>query len=547
MFDISAPRLCKVSQRLLSNGWFWLIFVMGLLLRLAFTTQPLAQMVLKTLPDDGFYYFVIARSMARGLGWTSNGLVPTNGFHPLWALFLEPLFLLVQEPVMAIRWATALGAVVDVVAALILTGLAERVRSGAGIIVAYLYLFNPYVAMEAVNGLETPLAVFVLGGFLYVAVKASHNWNQRVWVALGLSSALVFLARSDLAIVVACVWLGLSFQNLHPVEWSSQSTGRAALLWDFVRRRLVGLFVAGIIGLLVILPWFVRNYFVVGHIAQSSGVAIPLLVRYRISLGGALWEELYFPMIYFGLRFAVIYPGLAWIGLIIGLVASRVYRLPGISAWLEMRRGGMASAGSERRALFLLGSALMGISLVLGIHIFVRWYPRGWYYVPLAAVVSLLAGILLARMRLRTGWAARTGLVLCLLLVTAANFARAWQRTTYPGQDEWLEAAAWLNENLPQDAVIGAFNAGIVSYFSGRPVVNLDGVVDWQAIEARQQHRLLRYLTEHQGYYLIDRDGYVRLSFWPFLGPEVDGMSEVRQFGGPEHMDGVLTLYELTR
>ena len=43
------------------------------------------------IQDDAFYYFTIARNVALGEGPTFDGVAPTNGFHPLWLLFLVPL------------------------------------------------------------------------------------------------------------------------------------------------------------------------------------------------------------------------------------------------------------------------------------------------------------------------------------------------------------------------------------------------------------------------------------------------------------------------
>ena len=50
-------------------------------------------LVLTALHDDGFYFLTIARSIAGGAGPTFDGLAPTNGFHPLWAYALVPIFL----------------------------------------------------------------------------------------------------------------------------------------------------------------------------------------------------------------------------------------------------------------------------------------------------------------------------------------------------------------------------------------------------------------------------------------------------------------------
>ena len=47
--------------------------------------------------DDGYYYFGIARHIARGDGSTFGALDHTNGYHPMWLLVLIPLFALIPN------------------------------------------------------------------------------------------------------------------------------------------------------------------------------------------------------------------------------------------------------------------------------------------------------------------------------------------------------------------------------------------------------------------------------------------------------------------
>ena len=50
------------------------------------------------------------------------------------------------------------------------------------------------------------------------------------------------------------------------------------------------------------------------------------------------------------------------------------------------------------------------------------------------------------------------------------------------------EAAEWIAANLPEDAVVGSFDAGVIGYFAERPVVNLDGLVNsFEWYDARQE------------------------------------------------------------
>jgi hypothetical protein len=48
----------------------------------------------------------------------------------------------------------------------------------------------------------------------------------------------------------------------------------------------------------------------------------------------------------------------------------------------------------------------------------------------------------------------------------------------YPRQEGGYHLAQWINQETEPDAVIGVWNSGIVGYFSDRPIINLDGVVN---------------------------------------------------------------------
>jgi hypothetical protein len=67
-----------------------------------------------------------------------------------------------------------------------------------------------------------------------------------------------------------------------------------------------------------------------------------------------------------------------------------------------------------------------------------------------------------------------------------------------------LEAAVWIEENTDSEARIGSLNAGIIGYFSGRTVINLDGVVNEKAYEARRDDRLIEYVHSKEICYLVD-------------------------------------------
>jgi hypothetical protein len=65
-----------------------------------------------------------------------------------------------------------------------------------------------------------------------------------------------------------------------------------------------------------------------------------------------------------------------------------------------------------------------------------------------------------------------------------------------------------VEEKTPKEAVIGSFQSGILGYYSNRKVVNLDGVVNQEALIAMKENRLGEYLAREEITYIMD---------WPYL------------------------------
>jgi hypothetical protein len=75
--------------------------------------------------------------------------------------------------------------------------------------------------------------------------------------------------------------------------------------------------------------------------------------------------------------------------------------------------------------------------------------------------------------------------------------------------------ASWytLGSHVDPNARIGAFQAGIYGYFSGRDVLNLDGKVNQDAFAAIRDHRLHDYVRAQGVRYLLDVEWMLQ-TFW---------------------------------
>jgi len=66
------------------------------------------------------------------------------------------------------------------------------------------------------------------------------------------------------------------------------------------------------------------------------------------------------------------------------------------------------------------------------------------------------------------------------------------------------KALPWIQANVQPHEKVGAFNSGIYGYFSGRTIVNLDGVMNDSVIPALEGGWLIPYLYQERITYVVD-------------------------------------------
>ena len=140
--------------------------------------------------------------------------------------------------------------------------------------------------------------------------------------------------------------------------------------------------------------------------------------------------------------------------------------------------------------------------------------PWPWYFVPAYLLMTLIVpvrcyvAIYFIRRFIgpRSPWAANilsVGIVIAgaVFLFAKADFTEPFQRIEARriwikavSYNEWTEAVyggtQLMNRVLPEDSVVGAWDAGVIGYFSRFPVVNLDGLVtSYDYFHARKSAR----------------------------------------------------------
>lgn len=501
------------------------LLVAAAVLRLAVAWQPVEVLLTKNLPDDAYYYFVLAHNAIQHGSVSMDGIHPTNGFHPLWMVLLTPIFGASADPGnLSVHLALSLGALLDLITIGIVAYLALQLtpREGPALLAAGLYAFNPIVILQTTNGLETSLAVLSVALLLLVAVRWHQDPSWRVGpVWLGIAAGAAFLARTDNVFVVGLTFLALLW--FRRGEWSK------------IRRVVL----AGVVSLLTTAPWFLWSRLAVGSWFQDSGSAVPYAARARfvIEHGSDLG-----PMLAESMR-QVVYPANLLRGDFSGLPLFVGFLFWLIVAIGLIRRWRKISPEPERLILLpLLGAGL----LLVVAHAAARWYPRPWYFVSTSLAFALAFAVAFQSF-LRNLPRRLFFVSLGFAVYFALGGYIFWAIGYYPWQTDMLAGSRWMATNLPEEAKVGSFNSGIYSYYNEFTVVNLDGVVNHEAYEAIQQRRILPYLQRSSIDYLIDSDNAFFREYAPFMGPgfpedlvEVETLSD-DELGG----FGMLRIYRI--
>ena len=537
-----------------------LVFAVGLLLRgVLLVSEP--DSVVRIVPDDAFYYFQTARHIVAGNGSTFDGTYPANGYHPLWMVVILPIAVFASDPLTFVRVALGLGILFSFLSALVLYALLGRITDIGWIPLAgvYLYFLDPRTIASSLNGLETSIStlLFVISlylilsgsrirsddfsrpgipatevattsqfrGLLTLSDKSKSIGHEAV---LGLSLGLLLLARTDNAFYVMVFFLIAIVQEAKP----------------FRLRR--GLVLAGIVAV-VISPWFIWNWAEFGSPMQSSALAVPYVLHESYLREGHTTTQM---LMHSAERFLSFLGGP---GLFLASSAAAV--VVSLLVFSRYRRDTHPDDQPIRRSILVVLSLWSGGMLLIFTHAFLRWHLREWYFDQLGLLSAVSLCLTLVVVTSTRAWS-----VVMRRLIPAASLDNMWVRIAivmvgtaavtvplvrgielymtgvFPQQVELLDAAHWLRTHLGEDESAGAFNAGILAFFSGRRVVNFDGAINNAAYAAIRSNELMKFIHQSGASYYLDYDPVMLKLYSAFLGQMMDQvkMSVVHEIDRPE-------------
>ncbi len=436
-------------------------------------------------PDDGYYYLTMARNFVNFGTWTSDSNTAASGYHLLFAYILALIYKL-TGPNDSIYVKAGLGFtfVITMIALLPLVSF-FRQKMWPVIAVASLIIMSGNFVFNSVSVMEWPL-VLMFSSFYFYSIYRMNHGNERYYLnsvslfLLGLGGSL---ARSDFGLLPFSMFLAsLIFLVIGNGE-------KRKIIFPL----FLGLFGA-FIGLLMV---FAHNFIFTKHIFQSSAV---VKVFWSQALGHS--AEPFLAVI-----FALIVPNpltlfsrpklLAFIFLALLFISLLIIKDKKLFTPERLKEF------PANKLVLFLGSIIASV----GYTIFYRMNSQAvqpWYTANIVLPVFTVLSVAFTSLCNNVSNKYKLAFSICLVIFVLFNFVAVnTVGPPWPHQSAMLKAGKLLRDsNL--DGKVGAWNAGIIGFYQGGRVVNIDGLVNDEIYPYIKSNSLHRYLVKKRIEYIVD-------------------------------------------
>ncbi len=417
--------------------------------------------------DDAWIHQTYARNIGlHGVIAFSPGIPSAGNTSFLWALLLALGYFL---KVPFFLWTYLWGGIFAVVTAFMTALLSQKYFGNVrnSIIAAIICVLEWHLAWAALSGMEIGLfTCLTLLFFLLLARDTSP-------FLMGGLAGIIVLVRPEGIILAMVYGLSLLFNRPREIKYILSNGGAFAFTF-----------------LIVISPWIIFNI-TYSHRPFPNTIAAKFMqYGYPWSLGKSL-KYIWDVFLYFLLN-----------GPLLLLLPSA-----GFSIYNAIRTKSTFSSQPLLWSFALI--ALYAFALP-------AFYDHGRYLMPLIPLIiifgvnglsQLLETLTHSSLIRSTVWMLLFGMVVILWINGSSDFSfrvRLFNAVH-------MQAARWINDHAPKDAVIATHDIGIIGYFTERPIVDLAGLITPEIIPLmRQPQKMAEYLQAKHVRYMIVYTAYYR-------------------------------------
>lgn len=403
--------------------------------------------------DDAYISFRYARNLAAGQGLVFNLGERVEGYSNfLWTVILAGTGRLSLDIPWVGKWLGVIFASISICLTWLLARLVAQERgwpiklawAAPAILVCY-----PGWSYWAFSGMEGPLLVCLVIGFLFVGCKPSSSFGTIVLA--GVLGILAAMTRWEIVLLWPVVVATQLFDKSKPTS-----------------RKLIHSIILSAILLAGFGIYFIFRFLYYGEIMPNT---------YYAKVGGSLLSR--------------IFRGTAYTG---ELVAN----------WLLPVTSVVWVLGARQRWTIVLSASLV---IYTG---YVVWtggdhYPWLRFYLPMLPIVAIIATETIYRLAalLRQPSAGATNsiyfILTVMLIITLSTIALRFDIGAARGHLRWVRGwkkiGIWAKEAFPPDYQIALAPIGAVGYFSEHPIIDILGLTDYQVAHFGET-----YLSEPPGH-----------------------------------------------
>jgi hypothetical protein len=436
---------------------------------------PEESLVADVIIDDALYFALPARHWWQGLGFSFDGLEPTNGVQTLWALVTTVIAGVVADPTLMLRCMVAVSGLCWGAAALLLFGWL-RPRSQAAALLAsggfaWCGLHNRLAFQGMENGLHALLGavILVLGSRL-----ERRGWTVGGTLGLGVALALFALSRTEGVLLAIVAGAALVFGWLQPALARTERLRRALLL------AVPGVLLVG--GALVLSQlWFDSWLPISGRVktfyeslwggSAMHGGALRSIGLHLNEVGNLSLTPLRYDLAPELATLTGTGPGRwrtwVWILLAATAVLATVRGVRGRHGAARPFRGANRFAG-----VFALYAVVHVALMAVALPHFTSYGT--WYFATETTALWLGIGAAVATC---TGFGRWVAIVVAVAMAITGTLRN--QVAHILGTRHLQRSGQWLAANTPPGTVIGTLSSGYVAWYAAHQhVVNLDGLIN---------------------------------------------------------------------
>ena len=550
------------------------LLLLGLAVRLGMIWMNFGLLTcgLEVLQDDAFYNYPVARNIVQGLGLVYEKGEPIYAYHPPSVLFLIPFIgLFPDSHEIPVQCLLTFYTLISLATALFIYRTVRRVAGDdAALLSAGFWILAYGVVIYSLCGTDAPFTVF------FIAFAVDHYVRKirvvevptiKSYAFLGALCGVCIMSRMDSLLLLPAFGLHIAWCNRH------------GLFWRGMRKIAVAGVAMALAVAIVTAPFFLRHLIFYGslqtHNAASNRVLSVVMGHYmRTFLGpessspvGLVKSMNKFPARRTPLQPTMtemddnIYPPF-W-GLYVLCAGKCLAVLPfkhgeifwplvlclGLVLWKAVRqetgkRKQYIRQFDEESGIQKLHVTLLFGAMLFSLYAFYQfsfWHLSRYMY-PLAFIAILYLGPVVTWTidRIVFPFFSRRShvsmVVYVLLLLCAVSFAfqvNGLRKNLCEGGNGFIQASKWINENTPEDAVVGFYQAGYFAYYIDREYHDLGGKATASSWDAWLGRKGWDFILEKNVDYVVDENFYLDFTFtWSKMYPLHDKLELVNdEFG----------------